>query len=258
MLYDVLKRYKKFLVLSLSKTTAQTYTNCLERLLENQSRFDIENNFDISLALEGLQDIKYKNQFSQYKNALLYFLEFIKTPLSQEQAELINSYEKATKKKYRKLHVVNYKSVDSKIKRIRNKKLKLSYQTMLASGLRVFELSQIKKSDCIVQLDSVQFGFIGKGGKKEEVTILKKDDLKFFGELTNYIDKLETNDKLFYSSNYLQQQAENLGFHCHDLRRICAKLEYKQTKSIESVKNKLRHTNIKNTNRYLKSKIKGV
>lgn len=258
MIYDVLGEYKKYLAQSLSKATVQTYGNRLEWLLKDQSILDIENGFDIQPVLQSLQRIKYKNEFSQYKNALLYFLQFKNIPLSEEQSMLIKSYEENTKKKYRKQTVIDYESIKNKITHIRNKKLKLSYQTMLSTGLRVFELSQIKKNDCIINSDNLRISFIGKGGKKETVKILKQDDIKIFDELMDYINKLESNDRLFYSVNYLQQQAEELGFHCHDLRRICAKLEYKKTKSKARVKSKLRHASIKNTNRYLKSKIKGV
>ena len=250
MIYDVLGEYKKYLAQSLSKATVQTYGNRLEWLLKDQSILDIENGFDIQPVLQSLQRIKYKNEF--------YFLQFKNIPLSEEQSMLIKSYEENTKKKYRKQTVIDYESIKNKITHIRNKKLKLSYQTMLSTGLRVFELSQIKKNDCIINSDNLRISFIGKGGKKETVKILKQDDIKIFDELMDYINKLESNDRLFYSVNYLQQQAEELGFHCHDLRRICAKLEYKKTKSKARVKSKLRHASIKNTNRYLKSKIKGV
>ena len=61
---------------------------------------------------------------------------------------------------------------------------------------------------------------------------------------------------MFYSAIYLQKEAQRLGITCHNLRRAYAKLEYKKTKSRENVRKKLRHTNIKTTNIYLRSKIK--
>ena len=171
MIYDVLGEYKKYLAQSLSKATVQTYGNRLEWLLKDQSILDIENGFDIQPVLQSLQRIKYKNEFSQYKNALLYFLQFKNIPLSEEQSMLIKSYEENTKKKYRKQTVIDYESIKNKITHIRNKKLKLGYQTMLSTGLRVFELSQVKKNDCIINSDNLRISFIGKGGKKETVKI---------------------------------------------------------------------------------------
>jgi len=69
----------------------------------------------------------------------------------------------------------------------------------------------------------------------------------------NYDNK--TSPKLFYSANYLQTKAIKYGFECHDLRRAYAKKEYLKTKDKGHVMEKLRHTSLKSTNIYLRSRI---
>ena len=66
-------------------------------------------------------------------------------------------------------------------------------------------------------------------------------------------ESIKPNDRVFYSVATLQKEAKKLGFKCHDLRRICAKDEYKKTKSKWKVKEKLGHEKMSNTKIYLKS-----
>jgi len=69
------------------------------------------------------------------------------------------------------------------------------------------------------------------------------------------IENTPPDNKLFYSAIYLQNKAKKLGFKCHDLRRACAKLEYRKSKSKDEVMKKLRHSTPKTTDIYLKSRI---
>lgn len=255
MLYDVLDGYKQYLELSYRPQTVRTYCNRLKLLFVGQSILNTIEQLDIQKILDNLSCIKHKNEFSQSKNAFLHFLKYEKILLSDEQLKQLKTLENQTHKKYKKKKVINYKKIDQTIKHLKNKKLKLCYQTLLNTGLRVSELSQIAKNDCIVFSDSISFSFTGKGGKWQKITILRQDNTKLFDELKEHISTLQTSEKVFYSSNYLQSQANRLGFQCHDLRRICAKLEYKKARSKEEVKKKLRHDSVKNTNIYLRSEI---
>lgn len=256
MIYEVLNEYRAYLNETLSAETARTYTDRLGALLEGQSIINTMENFDMNLVLENLSKVKYKNYFSQSKNALLYFIKFQKLSLSGEQLQKIKNLENSTHKKYRKLKSQDYKVIKRKIEHLKNQKLKLSFQVLMTTGLRVSELSQIKKSDCVLTNDNIQFSFIGKGGKFQTVSLAKDENIKLYNTLKNMIETTKANENLFYSSNYLQIKAKELNFTCHDLRRICSKLEYKKTKSKEAVKEKLRHSNMKTTELYLNSKIK--
>jgi integrase len=252
----VLFNYRDYLLTKYKNDTARTYYNRLVALLHNQNKIDFESKVEIDEAIDNLSAIIYKNHFSQSKNALLHFCEFIKYPLTSNQLSKITELENKTKKKYRKLKPVYFSEVDKKIKCLKNNKLRLSYKTMMKTGLRVFELSQITPQQAIIKNEKIIFNFIGKGGKEEEVNIIKSEDTIFFAELENIIKKTEFNKKVFYSFFYLQIKANEMGFTCHDLRRIFAHIEYKKSKSKNQVKEKLRHKNIKNTNIYLRSKIK--
>lgn len=253
MKYDTLANFHNYLLDDgLSHETARTYCNRIDNLIEARNI----DNLDIALVIAKLSKIQYKNYFSQYKNALLYFLDFLHIVLTNDEKTQIEMLEKNLHKKYRKLKPVDYKLIGSKIKHIRNKKLKLSYQVMLEVALRVSELSQISKNDCILEEDTITLCFIAPRGNKEEVVLKCEDNEKLFYDLQKLINTTEETKKVFYSSNYLQQNAQKLGFTCSDLRRACAKIEYRKTKSKEEVKEKLRHKNLKATNNCLSSKVK--
>ena len=257
MMDEVLQMYRSGLAAGgrFSPQTVQVYTERLSSLLDGQSIIKTLENLDIDKMISNLQNVKYKNEFSQYKNALYYFVNFQKITLTKEQQKRIDDLENNTKKKYRKMDSANLKKIENTIKHLKNKKLKYSYQTLLHTGLRVSELAQIAPKDCTLTEQEFTFCFTGKGGKQEQTTFKRVDNEKLFENLKEMIKKTSPDRKLFYSANYLQLKAKNYGFQCHDLRRAYAKVEYKKTRSKEQVKEKLRHTNIKTTERYLKSQV---
>lgn len=256
MRYDVLEEYRSFLEFLLRRATARVYTEKLNVLLENQSIINTIENLNIDEMINNLNKAKNKNEFSQYKNAMIYFLEFQKISLSQKQIEHIKEIESNTHKQYRKLKEADFQKIDKTIKRLKNKKLKLCYQTLIATGLRVSELSQITKENCTFLDDKLIMGFQEKGGMQAQVILSKEDNQKLFDDLTKMIKNTQDAKKVFYSANYLQQKAKQYNFTCHDLRRAFAKLEYQKTKSKDKVKEKLRHSDEKTTEIYLKSKVK--
>lgn len=257
MKYDMLRGYDKYLNERYSKDTARTYRTRLNFLLEEQFLIDTFADIDFEKVINQFAKIKHKNYFSQCKNALFHFAEFQGKNLNNEMINNISRMEQKKHKKYRKLNVIDYQEILRTINKLRNDKLKLSFLTMLNTGLRVSELAQITPQLCQLN-DKIIFNFIGKGGEKETVTLLKSDNKELFEKLVNYIENVDVNKKLFYSAIYLQENAKNLGFKCHDLRRIYAQLKYKETRDKNEVRKKLRHVNIKTTNIYLKCKIKGI
>lgn len=257
MMDEVLQMYRAKLSASerLRPQTVRMYSERLKTLLEGQSLFSTVENLDVPKILHQFSKIKYKNEFSQYKNALFYFLKFQNITLTTSQLEQIKTLEAKTKKKYRKLESAELRKIDNTIKRLKNTKLKYCYQILLYTGLRVSELAQIKKEDCTISTNQIIFSFIGKGGKQEQATLKREDNEKLFQNLCDMLENTNANCKLFYSSNYLQQKATQYGFKCHDLRRAYAKIEYEKSRSKEQVKEKLRHKNVKTTEKYLKSKV---
>lgn len=223
--------------------------------MRGQSITDPVGKLDLDMILENLSQIKYKNYFSQYKNAFLHFCEWQNIKLSDNTLNAIEELEKGTRRKNRKLETIQFKEVESKINNLRNKKLKLCYQVLLATGLRVSELASINTSDIIATNDYITFSFVAKGGKSQTSTINALEYPIAYKNVKKLIEN-KPDGKLFYSTVYLQKNAKKLGFKCHDLRRACAKLEYRKTKSKEAVKTKLRHSSVKTSNIYIKSKIK--
>lgn len=232
----------------------------MAKLLEGDYLINDSSQIDVSSLISKLSHIHYKNQFSQSKNALLYFCKCYHINIDNKQLKDIERLQQRTKRKYRKSTKAEYPKIKRTIDRLKNKKLKVSYLTMIETGLRVSELSQIKVSDCMISDKKIGFSFIGKGGKKAFSTISKKDNTPLYMCLKDtilyYRDKGLGSKRLFYSSQYLQQKAKLYGFSCLDLRRISAKLEYKKSKSKNQVKEKLRHTKIKTTDIYLNSPVK--
>lgn len=261
MKYNLLSNYKLFLVtVGLRPNTVNTYYNRMTKLLERDYFINDCSKIDVSSLISKLSHIYYKNQFSQSKNALLYFCKCYHIDITNKQLKDIERLQKQTRKKYRRLNKTEYPKIKRTIDRLKNKKLKVSYLTMIETGLRVSELSQIKVNDCLISGEKIRFSFIGKGGKKAFSIINKNDNPPLYGCLKDtilyYRDKGQFNKKLFYSSQYLQQKAKLYGFSCLDLRRISAKLEYKKSKSKNQVKEKLRHAKIKTTDIYLNSPVK--
>ena len=251
----MLARYRAYLEERYLPATARTYYTRLCFLLEGQYFIEKFKDVDIQKVLEQLSSVKHKNYFSQCKNALRHFCEFENVKPEVQHLKKIKELEHSTRKKYRKLKVIHYQETYSKINGLKNLKLKLSFLTMLKTGLRVSELTQLTPYHCSLSGDDITFNFIAKGGQKEQVTISKDDNPNFFSLLLNHIQKMSENEYLFYSSAYLQTKAKEFGFKCHDLRRIYAQLEYKKTKSIKYVMKKLRHNSIKNTAIYLRCKV---
>ena len=230
----------------LAPSTAKTYQKAIDFLLKDQYITDCHQ-LNIDMVLEKLTAMKYKNQFSKYKNAFLKFSEFLNLELSGENQHKLDKMMDAKIKKRRKLKGTKLKDIQHKIRVMQDKKLKSSYETMLYTGLRVSELAQIKKSNCIIHDKAIEFQFIGKGGKTEKVILYEEQSKRIFNDLRQLIDTTTPDRKIFYSVSYLQTNALKKDFQCHDLRRAFAKLTYQEHKDKEIVMRLLRHSKIKNT-----------
>ena len=132
----------------------------------------------------------------------------------------------------------------------------MSFQTIIVTGLRVSELAQLGPDNCTIADGSITFNFIGKGGVSGSAAISSLENPQLCERLKQLIEDTPKDKKVFYSAAYLQAKAKELGFGCHDLRRAYAKLEYRKCRNKAEVQRKLRHSNLKTTNIYLRSKIK--
>ena len=238
--------------MGLSQSTARTYYKAMDFLLKDQLILDLKN-IDIDLVVSKLKQMKYKNQYSKYKNAFIKFCDYLNIKLDSSILEELAIMKNEKKKRYRKLKEVELKNIKNHIRVIRDEKLKLSFQIMLLIGLRVSELTQIQAKDCLINSNSIELSFIGKGGNKESVLIT---DTKIFEAFKKLLSETRKGEKIFYSTNYLQSKAKKMKFQCHDLRRAFAKLSYKKHKNLNQVMKEMRHSKKHNTKIYLNSKVK--
>lgn len=251
MKYNMVDGFRKAIASTCTPATAATYAGAVGWLLNEQVLIDCRD-MDIEAVLVKLRAMKYKGEFSKYRSAFLKFCEYLDIDLDVETLTELKTMANGKKKKRRQLKPVRLKDINNHIKVIRDTKLKLSFQAMLASGLRVSELSQIKKEDCEMKDDCIVLHFVGKGGKNESIEIHETTLNK---RLMKLIDSTPNGVKVFYQTHYLQTEAKKRGFQCHDLRRAYAKLAYKKTKDISKVRQGLRHVRTKTTKLYLNSKV---
>lgn len=129
---------------------------------------------------------------------------------------------------------------------------------MLASGLRVFETSQLEKDDIEIKNDKIYITVKhGKSGSNGIVECLK--DSYLLKELPAYLKDFADGEKIFYSAKTIKNKANELNIECHNLRRIAAITYKKEQKeegktSIEaddSTREFLRHERFATTKRYL-------
>jgi len=231
MKYNVLLAFKDYLEKSLAVSTASTYYKAVDFLLKDQFLFDMKQ-LDINKVIIKLNAIKYKNQYSKYKNAFLKLCDYLNIKLSSENEAELNTMNHKKINKRRKLNPIEFEDIKNSIKTIRDKKLKLAFELMLASGLRVSELAQIKKEDCVIGSKDIKLLFIGKGGKSETVLLTNR---QIITDLKKLLQEVDSEKRLFYHPNYLQSQALKRGFQCHDLRRAFAFSSYKEHKSIKKL-----------------------
>ena len=175
MLYNMLADYRSWLETKYTPATAKTYYTRICSLLKGQPINDTGKRLNVDKVLDRLAELEHKNEFSQAKNSFLHFCEFENLSLSDEVIERIQELEAHTRKKYRKLKAVNYITIDNKIKHLKNEKLKLSFQMLTATGLRVSELAQITPAHCVIKSESLSFRFIAKGGNLNNVTLSKSE-----------------------------------------------------------------------------------
>ena len=166
MKYNTFSSFRTYLAKELSPATALTYYKAIGYLLKDQYLIECKK-MNVDAVLQKLTAMKYKNQYAKYKNAFLKFCDFIGLTLPADILLALDVMKKSKKKKYRKLKPVQLQDIKNRIKVIRDKKLRLSYEAMLYSGLRVSELAQIQKEDCFIEAGSITLHFIGKGGGRE-------------------------------------------------------------------------------------------
>lgn len=255
MKYDVLENYKAYLYQKLSKNTARKYYSCMVKLFKDK-QFNSISEVDKEFIKDGLLKVKGKNEFSAYKNGLLRMKDFYpELDLPKEKFFKQTSLKKRNRSKKPKKNIYMDQTL-RKINGIRNKKLKLAYRLALVSGLRVSELSYLEAADITLDENITVNVRHGKGGSNGVVKCLP--DPYLYKEIKAHKEKINPEDKLFYSEVYMREKADELGIECHDLRRIHAityrnllKKEMPIEEANAKVQEQLRHKRFSTTKRYL-------
>lgn len=201
---------------------------------------------------------KTKNEFSAAKNGLKYFKQcYPELQLPEEEYFKQCSICKRNRSKKPKKRL-SLKETRQKIAGIENEKLRLSYELAMASGLRVSELSALRKKDLNFTDDGGLNVTVtaGKGGSNGTVACMK--DPEMLRGLKEYVEKMAPDEKLFFSEAYMRRTADHAGFGCHDLRRIFAQRKRRELmqdmtayEANAEVQKSLRHARFSTTKRYL-------
>lgn len=204
-----------------NKSTLISYFYALEKLVENTKSLNSEN---IENYLN--EYCKNKKDVSKAKNGLKLFCKFNKINFNpvpfDKKIEEKPIFSKSPEETFKAATIFR------KINSIKNKKLKIAYKLMINGGLRVSEVSNLKKENIEITEDGLLIHVVNSKFSKDRSLYTLDDEY-----LVNGLKDLLANDdkKLFYSSNYMQVNAEKLGFHTHDLRKCYAQIIYYNTPS---------------------------
>lgn len=258
MKFDILGEYREYLggVVD-NRNTANRYYFAIVKCLKS-IQFKELSDISKKQIQDYLVNLKKSNDFSALKNGLKHLGNFdssFKVPEDSFFTEFSKNKRRGTKSGKK---IIELDIVQKKVNALRNKKLKLGFRLMQLSGLRVFELSNLKKQDINIseQIITIKVSK-GKGGK--DGTIVCDPDKYLSKNLQEYLDAFESDENIFYKAETMKKRARELGLECHDFRRIAAishrnKLK-NEGKSIEEANDKtrefLRHERFSTTKRYL-------
>ncbi|MEN8907175.1 MAG: tyrosine-type recombinase/integrase [Clostridiales bacterium] len=218
----ILENFKKYLsgYDKWSKTTKETYYNSLKNALSNQEFSNISE-IDINKLKDYLyNNAKRKNDVSKVKNSLALLFKSNNEPMYKK----INEIEKIRKLKPKGRKQIQeelqLKNTLIKINALKNKKLKLAYRLMVTSGLRISEISNLKKKDIeFCDNDRIKVHVTkGKGDKRRKFLTFWNDKY-LYDSLKDHVKSMVDDENLFYSESHMRRNAGKLSFKSHDLRK---------------------------------------
>lgn len=258
MKYDILNNVRERMQDELCANTARKYYSSLVKLFGPLQFSEVSEIKKEYIEQTIASRFKTKNEFSSAKNGLKYFKQcYPELQLPEEDFFKECSIHKRNRSKKPKKNL-SLKETRQKIKAVEDEKLRLAYELAMASGLRVSELSALRKNDLKFTEDGGLHVDVtaGKGGANGTVECIR--DAEMIHELQQYTEKLGPDEKLFFSEAYMRKTADNAGFECHDLRRIFSQRKRRELmKSMSAyeanveVQKSLRHARFSTTKRYL-------
>ncbi|MEN8905633.1 MAG: hypothetical protein ABF289_06695 [Clostridiales bacterium] len=258
---DYLNEFKqKLLKDKISQNTIKNYVIELKKALCGQEFSNIQE-IDNEKIENHMKNIKSKKTANNLKIALKKFKELNKSFKYDEFEIDLQSAKKSHKRLTKFKEAFNLASSTHKINALKNERFKMAYKLMLSGALRCDEVANITKDNIKITNKGIVIDIKhGKGGFSREAKLI---DSKYFEDnIPKYIKYFSPGENLFYSANYMQKTAKNIGFMCHDLRRASSQIIHKinshkgNEESIEAVKEHLGHSPKSRTyKKYLSRKI---
>lgn len=259
MKFDVLHDFRAQLNQEdLAENTKKQYYNFVKKVLADID-FNEPGEIPQNVILQGMKKLKTKNDVSAAKRGFEYFKIYYPELRLPEQIGQISKTKRNFKK--RKWQPLKLDKLKRTINSLQDKKLKYAYRLMLATGMRVSEVEQISKQDITIAEDEIKL-HIEHTKSGCPATVSCKDPY-LLEKLPGYLAELKQEDKAFYSASKMMQAANAYGFECHDLRRVFAKLKYREIKpvvgssyrAVGEVRELMRHESCRTTKIYLRRKI---
>ena len=203
---EIIDEYKVWLeIQGKSKNTIKTYAGTIKKFLEfliNNGIIiidtkSINSSLDKNLILKFLAELKVKkkldsNSLRLYVRAISSFLKFLDNENLAKQI-------KAPKVDKRLPKFITYDELNKLLENAENYRDKLIIKFLFYTGVRVSELTKIKKNDIIFEDGFVKV--YGKGGKERIVPIPKE----LLNELKDYINKINTENIFPLSSRQVER-----------------------------------------------------
>ncbi len=191
----------------LSEKTIEDYKNCIRCFKQDRK-------------LKG----KSRNRICQTKNAVKYYLRMKDIYIHEDINYLNELMDKAPKTKKKKESELQLRFVWRRINAIRDTRKKLAFRLQLISGLRIKEIEGLKPDDIIKDSENRLIIHVnnGKGGKSR--TIKTIPDKYIFANIEGL--KPLNDGRLFFKESTMIKEADKLGFHTHDLRKVFAQYVY--------------------------------
>lgn len=243
---DYLKTLKDYCKKQDNSKTLLNYYTFLNKLIQNSKSLKKE---DVKEYLEN--NLVNKKDISKTKSGLKMFCDFYNNngfdySIFEEVAKKKPQYKKE------KEEIFDAAKTFRRINSIKDKRKKLAYKLMLNAGLRISEVSKLKKCNIRIVDNKILVNIVNsKYGKSRKLYALQDDYL--LENLKTVLDELEHEDRLFHGESSLTKQAQKLDFHCHDLRKCYAQIVYFNTAdktSIQKLQYLLGHK--ENSKTYLK------
>jgi len=203
---EIIDEYKVWLeIQGKSKNTIKTYAGTIKKFLEfliNNGIIiidtkSINSSLDKNLILKFLAELKVKkkldsNSLRLYVRAISSFLKFLDNENLAKQI-------KAPKVDKRLPKFITYDELNKLLENAENYRDKLIIKFLFYTGVRVSELTKIKKNDIIFEDGFVKV--YGKGGKERIVPIPKE----LLNELKDYVNKINTENIFPLSSRQVER-----------------------------------------------------